>query len=70
MYLVYVHNNFSFDLFLTFLLPLISIFAFIKFELILGHLCAIIEELCISGKTSLTCLRAKCDKTVSLENLY
>ena len=52
------------NFFLTF------IHMFTRFKLVIGHLCRRIEELHMSGKTSLTWWIARCCKTVSLENFY
>ena len=70
MYLVYIYNSYIFNLFLTFLLLLTFIYVFTKFKLVLGHFGGRIKELYMSGKISLTCWRAKCGGTVSLDKLY
>ena len=54
MYLVYICNSFICNLFLAFLLPLAFMYVFIRFKLVLGHLCGKIEEVHMSGKTFLT----------------
>ena len=53
IYLVYIYNSFILSLFLTFLLPLTFIYVFVRFKLVLRHLCGTIKELYMSGKTFL-----------------
>ena len=50
IYLVYIYNSFIFNSFLTFLLPLTFIYVFIRFKLVLRHLCGMIRELYMSVK--------------------
>ena len=50
IYLVYIYNSFIFNSFLTFLLPLTFIYMFIRFKLVLRHLCGMIRELYMSVK--------------------
>ena len=49
MYLVCIYNSFIFSLFLLFLLLLTFVYVFIRFKLILEHLCGSIKELCLLG---------------------
>ena len=53
MYLVFIYNSFIFKLFLSFLLLLTFSCVVLEFKLVLGHLCWRIEELYMSGLTSL-----------------
>ena len=55
MYLVFIYNGFVFNLFFNFLLLLTFIYVVLRFKLVLGYFCGRIEELYMSGKTSLAC---------------
>ena len=52
MYVVYTYSSFIFNLFLPFFYFLCHLFVFIRFTLVLGHLCGRIEELYMSGITN------------------
>ena len=67
MYVVYNYNSFIFNLFFACLLLLTFIYVLIMFLLVRGHLCGRIEELYMSGMTSLTSSSAKSGKAVSLD---